>query len=95
MTMPTQADVLAWRAKRDLRTDIDGCALKLGEEAGEVLGALIKMGEGRKTINDLRMEVAQTVICAMGVAEAAGFDVFDAVADEWERCADYMLPETS
>jgi hypothetical protein len=50
------------------------------------MGAVIKLAEGRKTIEDLRMEVAQVFICAMATAEVLGFDLHDAVVEEWERC---------
>lgn len=85
-SMPDQAQTLAWVAERwPDRTALIWRAAKLGEEAGEVLGAVIKMDEGRKTLADLRMEVAQVVICAMALAESAGFDLFTAIADEYER----------
>jgi NTP pyrophosphatase (non-canonical NTP hydrolase) len=58
--MPTQADVLAWVARRwPNRTTPIWRAGKLCEEAGEVMGAVIKV---------------------------VGFDLWRAVADEYERC---------
>lgn len=91
--MPTQADVLAWVADRwPNRTTPIWRAGKLSEEAGEVMGAVIKVDEGRKTVEDIRMEAAQVVICAMGLAESVGFDLWQAVADEWKRSGDTRLP---
>lgn len=84
---PTQAQVLAWVAERwPDRTTTIWRAAKLCEESGEVMGAVIKMDEGRKTVADLRQESAQALICILGVAESAGFDVFEAVAQEYHRC---------
>jgi NTP pyrophosphatase (non-canonical NTP hydrolase) len=83
---PTQAQALAWvRARWPERTAPIWRAAKLCEESGEVMGAVIKMGEGRKSLEDLRLESAQVVICAMALAESAGFDLWAAVADEWAR----------
>lgn len=84
--LPSQADVLGWvRRHYPSNTDPASRALKLGEEAGEVQGAVIKMAEGRKTIEDLRTELAQLVLCAMGLAESAGTGLWAAVASEWAR----------
>lgn len=84
---PTQADVFEWARDRwpDRVTPV-WRALKLGEEAGEVQGAVVKMTEGRKSLDDLAQETAQLVICAMALAESAGFNLDAAVAAEWERC---------
>lgn len=87
MRLPTQKQTLDWvRERFPTRCDPDSRALKLGEEAGEVQGAVIKMGEGRKTLADLATETAQLVICAMALAESAGFDLNAAIEAEWERC---------
>ena len=90
MSLPTQADVLAWTADRwpDHVTPT-WRAMKLGEETGEVLGAVIKSSEGvgGKSSDDIRVETAQVVICAMALAESVGFDIWRAVEAEWERCA--------
>jgi NTP pyrophosphatase (non-canonical NTP hydrolase) len=84
---PTQAQVLEWARQRwPERSDPLWRALKLGEEAGEVQGAVVKMAEGRKTLADLTTETAQLVICAMALAESAGFDLHSAITAEWERC---------
>lgn len=90
----TQAQVLAWVEERwpDRTTPIWRAA-KLCEEAGEVMGAVIKSGEtpARKTEADIAQETAQLVICAMGVAESVGFDLWAEVADEFTRCGVYPL----
>ena len=84
MTIPTQAEVLEWtRARWPNHCDPRSRALKLGEEAGEVLGAVVKMSEGRKTLSDLATELAQLRLCAMALAESAGIDLDKATAAEW------------
>jgi NTP pyrophosphatase (non-canonical NTP hydrolase) len=93
LEIPTQAQTLDW--VKDLwpdKTDPSCRALKLGEEVGEVLGAVIKITEGRKTLVDLATETAQLVICAMALAESAGFDLRSAIAAEWERCGTRTCP---
>lgn len=84
---PTQADVLAWVRRRwpDRDTPLWRAA-KAAEEAGEVIGAVVKMAEGRKTLADLAHETAQLVICAMALAESAGFELRQAVIEEWGLC---------
>lgn len=86
-----QADVLAWAAKRwPDGVDVQSRALKLAEEAGEVIGAVVKMPEGRKSKADLAIELAQLVMCAKGLAEAAGIDLDAAVSSEWWEMNDAL-----
>lgn len=83
---PTQAEIMGWvRIKFPTKTSAVHRAMKLGEEAGEVLGAVTKMDEGRKTKADLGQELAQAVICCMGLAEAVGIDLDQEVRQEWAR----------
>lgn len=82
---PSQADVLDWCARHGYATDMASRAMKLTEEAGEVMGAVIKIPEGRKTLTDLGQELAQLTICAMTVAEAAELDLDTEIAVEWKR----------
>jgi NTP pyrophosphatase (non-canonical NTP hydrolase) len=85
-TFPTQKATLEWvKARWPHHATPIWRAGKLNEEAGEVIGAVIKREEGRKTDADVRQEVSQVVICAMALAEAEGFDLWDAVAEEYER----------
>lgn len=84
--LPTQVDTLEWCRHKGFPLDPQGRAMKLGEEAGEVLGAVVKMAEGRKSVHDLAQETAQLVICALALAQSAGFDLEGAIADEWDRC---------
>ena len=41
---------------------------------------------------DLEKETAQLAICVMALAESAGFDLRQAVADEWKRANDRVWP---
>lgn len=84
--LPAQVTCLDWvRDKWPDRTTPIWRAAKLCEEAGEVIGAVIKTDEGRKTIDDVKMETAQVVICALALAESVGFDLWQAVVDEYDR----------
>lgn len=56
---------------------------KVGEEAGEAMGAAIKHDEGRKTEQDVRNELADTIIAAIGALQARGADAAQTVFDRW------------
>lgn len=85
-----QADMLAWVAERRWAIDMESRALKLAEEAGEVVGAVVKIPEGRKQRSDLAIELAQLVLCAKALAEASGIDLDAAVSSEWEAMNDHL-----
>jgi NTP pyrophosphatase (non-canonical NTP hydrolase) len=92
---PTQKDTLDFvRERWPHHVSPQARLNKLGEEYGEVVGAFVKMGDGtgRKTLADLAQETAQMVICAMALAEAAGFDLLVEIADEWERSCNRKWP---
>jgi NTP pyrophosphatase (non-canonical NTP hydrolase) len=83
-TSPSPTDVIEWvRQRWPHACTVESRALKLAEEAGEVVGAVVKMSEGRKTLADLATECAQAVMCLKGIAGAAGFDLDAAVTAEW------------
>lgn len=87
--VPTQTETLAWvRERWPDRCDPLHRAAKMVEEAGETIGAVIKVDDGsaRKTWGDVAQEAAQTVICAMALAESVGFDLWTEVAAEYARC---------
>lgn len=77
MSLPTQAEVLEWVAARwpDMTTT-EWRAIKVGEESGEVLGAVIKAALGLKPRSEIGVEAAQTVLCLMALAAAEGFDLW-------------------
>lgn len=82
--LPSDAEVLAWvRARWPERCSLDARAIKLAEEAGEVVGAAVRLGEGRGSTAHLAKELAQLVMCIKGVAAVAGIDVEEAVRAEW------------
>jgi NTP pyrophosphatase (non-canonical NTP hydrolase) len=56
---------------------------KVGEEAGEAIGAAIKHDEGRKTEQHVRDELADTIIAAIGALQARGADAAETVLDRW------------
>lgn len=85
--IPTQAQCFAWAHRRGHPLSLEARALKLGEEAGEVQGAVIKIPEGRKTLADLKQEAAQLVLCILTLAEAGGFSLWEAVAAEAARAS--------
>jgi NTP pyrophosphatase (non-canonical NTP hydrolase) len=94
--LPTQKDTLDFvRERWPHLVDVQSRLNKLGEEYGEVVGAFVKMhdGTGRKSLADLAQETAQMVICAMALAEAAGFDLDEEIADEWVIANDRKWPK--
>lgn len=91
-SLPTQAQTLAWRRWKGYRTDLDACVMKLAEEAGEVVAAVLKMQEERPGFDKdhLALELAQAAICCMGAAEAAGIDLDSAVRGHWKAMSSGM-----
>lgn len=83
--VPRQAEVLAWVAARwpDYTSPV-WRAMKAGEEAGEILGAVTKEELGLKPPGTIAVESAQAVLCIMSLAESVGFDLWEAVAADWE-----------
>jgi NTP pyrophosphatase (non-canonical NTP hydrolase) len=63
-------------------------AAKVAEEAGEVVGAVIKADQrlSGKTMDDVAKERAQVIICCLGLAESCGFDLVAEVWREWNAC---------
>lgn len=80
----TQADALRFvRDRWPHRLHPEARALKVGEECGEIQGAVTKWLEGRDTVAHIAQEAAQAVIVIMSLAESVGFDLADAVDAEW------------
>jgi NTP pyrophosphatase (non-canonical NTP hydrolase) len=87
--LPSQAEALEFvRLRWPATVSPIWRAAKLAEEAGEVLGAVIKSEQGisGKTAADVAQETAQVVICALALAEASGFDLMVEVWREWRDC---------
>ena len=64
-------------------TSLLASAAKVGEEAGEVLGAAVKISEGRATLADLEDEMADVAIALAGFAGMLGIDLEAAVGRRW------------
>lgn len=60
-------------------------ACKVAEEAGEVVGAVIKQQEGRRNEQHVLDELADTIIAATGAIQARGFDAERVVAERWNE----------
>ena len=63
-------------------TPFKQCA-KVAEEAGEVVGAAIKLDEGRRTEQDVLDELADTIIAAIAAIQARKRDPRRVVSDRW------------
>lgn len=82
--LPSDAEVLAWvRARWPHRAHADARAMKLAEEAGEVVGQVTRVIEGRGSVEAIAKEMAQTVMCLKGLAAIYDIDIDSAVRDEW------------
>ena len=77
-----QRDSEAWRVAVYGDRPIEHRAMKLTEEAAEVVKYLTRKAEGRSP-GDLDHELADVVIAACGVASAAGIDLEAAIEARW------------
>lgn len=90
----TQADALQFvRDRWPHRLRPEARALKLGEECGEVQGAVTKWLEGRDTVAHIAQETAQAIIVAMSLAESVGFDLAEAIDAEWALVQDRVFKQ--
>lgn len=79
-----QLEVGPWQRERwPMTATRERATLKLGEEAGELLGAVVKLEEGRRTPQDVRDEIGDVLIALASVADLHGFDLHDCVAQRW------------
>lgn len=58
-------------------------ALKVSEETGELAGAVVKMNEGRRSLDDVRGEWGDVLITLLVLADHLGFDPDEALAERW------------
>ena len=70
-------------------------AAKVAEEAGEVCGAAIKYGRPEQGLQQIKDEVADVFITLVGVAEAYGFTLSDAIWDRWLNDVQFRGPRGS
>lgn len=59
--------------------------LKLGEEAGEVQGAIVKLPEGRATTQDLKDEIGDVLICLSRLAASLDCTLEGLRAERWKQ----------
>lgn len=82
--VPDGDQVMDWvRRKFPDRSDMEARAAKLAEEAGEVVGAVNRIVEGRGKPGHLATELAQLHMCLVSLASVAGIDLEQAIAAEW------------
>lgn len=75
--------VAPWHAEKFPGVSLDRVGLKFAEEAGEVAGALVKIEEGRLTLDDLAGEIGDATICLARICTMAGLDYSTVVAERW------------
>lgn len=56
---------------------------KVGEEGGEVVGALIKRLEGRAATSDVLDELGDVILAALGAADQLGVAASTLIAERW------------
>lgn len=78
-------DIWAHIAQRWPSADPFSQACKVAEEAGEVVGAVIKQREGRRTEDDVLDELADTVIAAVAAIQARHDCAELVVLDRWQQ----------
>lgn len=82
-TVPVEAAVTAWHIAKFGRIDERIIGAKLAEEAGEVCGALIKIAEGRATLQHLAAELGDALICLSALAGRHGWTLDQLRTDRW------------
>lgn len=74
MTMRTiEAEILEFATAQWGEKTLAAIGLKVGEEAGEIAGALVKIPEGRATDEDLDKEVGDLMIVLSQIAAKRGY----------------------
>lgn len=86
-----QADVQEWESRQPWAGDPPAIvALGLGEEAGEVQRAVLKMHQGirgtrEEWIEEARKECGDVFIKLCAVASSLGFDLGSAISERWDN----------
>lgn len=83
-----QKDVLAWRRQAFVhQPDVIIQAAKVAEEAGEVLGAVVKRHQGVKQhidwTDEIKKEMADLYFAMLTVAELEGWDFNENATAQW------------
>lgn len=66
---------------------------KVGEEGGEVVGALIKRLEGRAATSDVLDELGDVILAALGAADQLGVAASTLIADRWATVSRRAQPK--
>lgn len=66
---------------------------KVGEEGGEVVGALIKRLEGRAATSDVLDELGDVILAALGALDQLGVAASTLIADRWATVSRRSLPQ--
>lgn len=86
MNMKTiEAEILEFATAQWGEKDLPAIGLKVGEEAGEVAGALVKIPEGRATLEDLDKEVGDLLIVLSQIAAKRGWTLEQLRAKRFEQ----------
>jgi NTP pyrophosphatase (non-canonical NTP hydrolase) len=85
-----QADVFNWRVRAFKHPPSSLLqAAKVAEEAGEVLGAVVKKQTGVKQhidwAEEIKKEISDLLFAMFTVAEIEGFDLLETAAKHWEE----------
>lgn len=80
-------EVGAWQREKGW-LDVLLKGAKLGEEAGEVIGALFKFSRGQDTVEHVAKEVGDVIIVLAGICDLLGIDLDDAIRSTWEHTKD-------
>lgn len=86
---PSQEVIDSWHADNhpDFRTP-DRLALKFSEESGEVVRAVVRILEGRGSLDDLSTEFGDVLITLSILAEHFGLDLAHVLAKRWPEVRD-------
>ena len=95
MAATTEDKILAFATQQWGKRSLEGLGLKLGEESGEVLGALAKIPEGRATLMDLDDELGDALIVLSQIAAERGTTLWDLRAKRFAKIqlrASFVVP---
>lgn len=83
--MSTEKEILAFCVERWGEKDLSDIALELCEESGEVAGAVVKLPEGRATLEDLDDEIGDVLIVLSQIAARRGTTLEELRANRFAR----------
>ena len=79
-----QDEIRNWQWARFPCDEETRAAGKVCEEAGELMGAVIRLKEGRSAMSNIAEEFGDVFISLMGVANFYGFDAMNVIEARWE-----------